>query len=218
MSSWFNLRRKEGRPKEERTKDKGRKIGRWRHLDLPNLKVTSPWLTQSEGDVTLIDPIWRWLHLGSPNPWKLFSCEEAALEGQSSLLVSVCDLVEIILSPFKCQPLTFYKSWNQFNIMYTCTVTIEPVWYYVHLYSRSNKTSLQYEQWVKCRLRTVNRTQFLKLLFYIYFEIWSFIHMKVKIYTLRKMAWLHTGIIIHYLYYFFFQQCTVAAAQVAQSV
>ena len=26
----------------------------------PNLKVTSTWLTQSEGDVTLVDQIWRW--------------------------------------------------------------------------------------------------------------------------------------------------------------
>ena len=67
------------------------------------------------------------------------------------------------------------------------------------------------------RLRTGNRTWFIKLQFYIYFGIWSFIHKKVKIYTCLKMARLHTGIIIHYLYYFFFQQCTVAAAQAAQA-
>ena len=36
------------------------------------------------------------------------------------------------------------------------------------------------------RLKTGNRTWFIELLFYIYFEIWSFIHTKVKIYTFRK--------------------------------
>merc|ERR1711911_442935 len=54
------------------------------------------------------------------------------------------------------------------------------------------------------RLKTGNRTQFIELLFYIYFEIWSFIHTKVKIYTYKKMGRLHTGIIIHYLYFIFF--------------
>ena len=48
-------------------------------------------------------------------------------------------------------------------------------------------------------------TRFIELLFYIYFEIWSFIHTKVKIYTYKKMGRLHTGIIIHYLYFIFFQ-------------
>ena len=38
------------------------------------------------------------------------------------------------------------------------------------------------------RLKTGDRTQFLKLLFYIYFGIWSFIHTKVKIYTFIKRA------------------------------
>ena len=38
------------------------------------------------------------------------------------------------------------------------------------------------------RLKTGDRTQFLKLPFYIYFGIWSFIHSKVKIYTFIKWA------------------------------
>ncbi len=55
------------------------------------------------------------------------------------------------------------------------------------------------------RLKTGNRTRFIELLFHICFEIWSFIHTMVKIYTYKKMGRLHTGIIIHYIYYIFFQ-------------
>ena len=43
---------------------------------------------------------------------------------------------------------------------------------------------------------------FIERLFYIYFEIWSFITTRVKIYTFSKMSRLHTGIILHHLYYF----------------
>ena len=38
----------------------------------------------------------------------VFSCEEAALEGQMSVCVCVCVQVEIDLSSFKNQPFNFY--------------------------------------------------------------------------------------------------------------
>ena len=47
----------------------------WCQLGWPNMNVTSPWLTGSESDITLVDPIWRWCHISLFDPilrWRHF--------------------------------------------------------------------------------------------------------------------------------------------------
>ena len=66
----------------------------------------------------------------------IFSCEEAALEGQMSVCLIVCvsdPKTEFHLSSFNCQPLTYlYQLSNQFLIFIYCvhlyTLPTEPVW------------------------------------------------------------------------------------------